>query len=149
MSAPPPVESAALDVEHLFAMTVTTARAPEGTLRRGPQGTRVVVAATGGTFHGQRLRGRIVAPGGDWVTARANGTLQLDVRLLLVTDDGAGILMQYQGLSHDAGDGTRRIRTAPRFETGDHRYDWLNEVQAVGLGSSSAGFASYEVYALR
>ena len=135
MSTPPAAEVAALEVEHPFSMTVTTARAPEATLRRGPQGTRVVVAATGGTFQGQRLRGRIVAPGGDWVTVRANGALQLEVRLLLVTDDGAGILVQYQGLSLDVGDGTRRIRTAPRFETGGPHYDWLNEVQAVGLGS--------------
>ena len=62
VSVPHAAEVATLDVEHLVSMTVATARAPEATLRRGPQGTSVVVAATGGTFQGQRLRGRISPP---------------------------------------------------------------------------------------
>ena len=32
--------------------------------------------------------------------------------------------------------------------TGDGRYAWLNTVQAVGLGKSEGGKATYEVYRL-
>jgi len=40
--------------------------------------------------------------------------------------------MTYGGVGLDGG---ARLRTAPRFETGDERYLWLNALQAVGLGS--------------
>jgi hypothetical protein len=109
----------------------------------------VAADVTGGTFEGPRLRGTVVTPGGDWVTVRANGTVQLDVRLLLVTDDGASLLVQYKGIGTPGGDGTTSIRTAPLFETGDERYAWLNDVQAVGIGTSVKGSVTYEVYALR
>lgn len=118
-------------------------------IKRGPHGTRVTAGVTGGTFEGPRLRGRIVPPGGDWVTARPHGTLHLDVRLTLVTDDGATVLMQYQGISTPDGAGGTRLRTAPLFETGDERYAWLNDLQAVGVGSQGSDAVAYEIYALR
>jgi Protein of unknown function (DUF3237) len=40
---------------------------------------------------------------------------------------------------------------APVFETGDPRYSWINEVQAVGKGVLSAGKTrlGYQIYELR
>jgi hypothetical protein len=38
--------------------------------------------------------------------------------------------------------------TAPRFETGDDRYAWLNKIQAVGKGVISAGVLRFELYEL-
>ena len=55
--------------------------------------------------------------------------------------------MQYQGISTRDGDGAK-LRTAPLFETGDERYTWLNNVQAVALGSSGGGKVTYDVYQL-
>ncbi len=72
--------------------------------------------------------------------------MQLDVRILLETDDGAVILMQYKGIGVDGGE---NIRTAPLFETGDERYAWLNSVQAVAHGSVGDGTVTYNVFALR
>jgi len=135
----------ALPVEHLF--TITAATTPRATIQ-GANGTRVVVAVTGGTFHGPKLNGTVAdQPGGDWVTSRADGSLKLDVRLLLKTDDGADILMMYSGIGVRR-DGSLAIRIAPQFESGDERYAWLNNVQAVGTGSPSSGSVTYEVYAL-
>ncbi len=139
----------ALDVEFLFTLTAQVAVPRHARLVGGPQGTRVAADVTGGTFAGPRLTGTVATPGGDWVTMRANGTLQLDVRLLLVTDDGASLLMQYKGIGTPNGDGSNAVRTAPLFETGDERYAWLNDVQAVGIGVSVKGSVTYEVYALR
>ena len=86
--------------------------------------------------------------GGDWVTRRADGTLKLDVRLVLTTDDGASIFMTYSGFAVPAADGTMTVRVAPQFETGDERYAWLNNVQAVAHGTTGATNVTYDVYRL-
>jgi hypothetical protein len=112
-------------------------------LKDGPHGTRVVVGVTGGSFEGPRLKGTIKGPGGDWATLRPDGSGRLDVRLLLETDDGALILMQYKGVFAQ---GASYIRSAPMFETGDDRYAWLNDVLSIGLGSVGDGEVTYDVY---
>ncbi len=38
------------------------------------------------------------------------------------------------------------FRITPRFETGDERYRWLNELVAVGSGHRLAGGPVYEVF---
>jgi len=132
-----------LPVEHLFTLTADVA--PSGMIASGPNGNRFIVSASTGTFEGPKLKGTIKAPGGDWVTLRADGSAQLDVRILLETDDGALILMQYKGILADGG---AKIRSAPLFETGAEQYAWLNNVQAVGLGASGDGKVTYDVYQL-
>lgn len=34
------------------------------------------------------------------------------------------------------------------FETGDERYAWLNDIQAVGVGKTVPGGGEYDVYQL-
>lgn len=138
-----------LDVEHLFTMSLTTGDNPNALIRGGPAGTRVIAAVTGGTFTGPKVSGTVVPPGGDWVHSRPNRILHLDVRLLLVTEDGESILMTYQGIGRRQDGGITELRTAPTFETGAEAYTWLNDVQAVGIGTSEAKTVTYEVYALR
>lgn len=137
------MSATSLPVEHLFTITANTALT--GVLANCPSGTRVMVDASSGTFEGPKLRGTVKGPGGDWVVVRANGTMALDVRLLLETDDGALIYMTYRGIGTAGG---ASIRTAPQFETGDERYAWLNDVQAVATGSAGQGSVTYEVYQL-
>jgi hypothetical protein len=133
-----------LPVEFLFTITVTTDTT--GIIARGPHGTRVIVDASTGTFEGPKLKGNVKGPGGDWLTIRPDGVWHLNVRVLLETDDGAAILMQYTGIGVDGG---ANIRTTPLFETGDERYAWLNSVQGVAHGSVGDGNVTYDVYALR
>ena len=45
------------------------------------EGTLAIFPVTGGSFDGERLRGRVLAGGGDWVTARSNGMMTLDLRV--------------------------------------------------------------------
>jgi hypothetical protein len=134
-----------LPVEYLFTLTAATSVA--GIIASAPYGTRVIVDASTGSFEGPKLKGTVKGPGGDWLTMRADGTAQLDVRLLLETDDGALILMTYRGIFTDGG---KHLRTAPQFETGDERYAWLNNVQAISVGGVTAdgGGVEYEVYAV-
>jgi hypothetical protein len=136
----------ALPVEFLFKITATTANRTQ--IPNGPQGSRSIVAVTGGTFEGPKLKGTVVeSPGGDWLTVRGDGSFRLDVRVILRTDDGAHILMTYSGIG-TAGEGGARLRTAPQFETGDERYAWLNRIQAVGIGAPAQGSVAYDIYGL-
>jgi uncharacterized protein DUF3237 len=98
-------------------------------------GTRMSVPVLNATFEGPKLRGKIAeAPSGDWVYFRFDGSIKLDVRLTVVTEDGAVILMTYSGIGIP-GEGSMSLQTAPQFETGDERYGWLNDIQAVGVGT--------------
>jgi Protein of unknown function (DUF3237) len=94
-----------------------------------PQGALTIFPVTGGTFEGERLRGQVLAGGGDWVTAHEDGTLTLDLRITLETDDGGLIHMTFTGIRDDA---NGYFRTAPRFETAALRYAFLNRLLAVG-----------------
>ena len=125
----------------------------------GPQGDRVVYDVTGGTFEGERLKGTLLASGGDWITIDSDGVGHLDVRATFLTDDGAHIYVQYYGAlvfnekvaaalesgkSADFGD--THFVTQPRFETGDDRYRWLNRVMAVAEGRVMGNAVEYRIF---
>jgi hypothetical protein len=95
------------------------------------QGTLTIFPVTGGWFEGERLRGKVLPGGGDWVTADGNGVYTLDLRVTLETDDGALIHMTFTGVRDDA---NHYFRTAPRFETAAPKYEFLNRLLAVGIG---------------
>jgi hypothetical protein len=117
-------------------------------LSGAPGGTRIVAPVVGGSFEGPKVKGSVgPAPAGEWVTVRADGSMTLDVRLLLTTHDGASILVTYVGLMRNV-DGALQARAAPLFETGDERYAWLNSVHAVAFGTSGPGGVDYDVYVL-
>lgn len=121
------------------------------------RGTRVVVAVSGGTFEGPHLRGTIEPAGGDWLVRRTDDVVQLDVRGLLRTDDGATIQITYGGYRHQQSlgplgelpEGEIYFRTQPVFETGDERYAWLNRIAAIGVGMpADPGSVTYRIYAV-
>ena len=125
----------------------------------GPFGTRIVFEVTGGSVEGPRLKGKVLTGGGDWLLVGPDGWGRLDVRGQMLTDDGAAIYISYHGLlemndkvqsattggdSTDYGD--QYFRTAPRFETGDPRYSWLNQALFVAEGRVAPGRVEYKVY---
>ena len=107
-----------LQSRHLFTLFMTLHPALE--LGKTPAGSRRVFPVSGGHFRGERLKGE-VSPliGSDLLLARADGTFQQDVRLLLVADDGGLILMTYRGVrrSSPAVDG----RATPMFHYAGRR----------------------------
>lgn len=123
----------AIDLVHLCRVRGTLSpMVLEGT----PVGTRVVYEVTHGEVEGERLRGVSVGPGADWLLVGPDGTAMLDVRFTLQTHDGALVLVQYNGRTDVRdGVGSAPVHVAPRFETGDARYTWLNRTQAVGKGT--------------
>ena len=117
-------------------------------IENAPQGTRTIVQVTGGRFEGPRLKASVQTPAGDWITNRADGSYRLDVRLTLKTDDGAVILVTYNGIGQTTPAGAS-LRIAPLFETGDSRYSWLTRLQAVGVGERVGTTVTYDFYALK
>ncbi len=115
-------------------LTLRLNTAPTQTIGDCPHGTRLTFPITGGVFDGDRLRGKVLAGGGDWVVKRADGVLELDLRITLETDDGVLIHMTFEGIRDDAAPGAPYFRTLPRFETADAKYSFLNRLLAVGIG---------------
>jgi hypothetical protein len=100
----------------------------------GPHGTRVIFPITGGSFEGERLRGKVLPGGDDWTLKRSDGVIELDLRVTLQTDDAALIHMTFEGIRDDGVAGTPYFRTVPRFETAEPKYAFLNRLLAVGSG---------------
>jgi uncharacterized protein DUF3237 len=107
---------------------------------------RLIVPVSGGTFEGPRLKGTIVAPGGDWIVRRPDGSRVLDVRILLQTDDGQKIYMTWRGIGYTPPGGTLYARVLPMFETDAAKYAWLNNIVAVGVYRAVPGKVSYRVH---
>ncbi len=137
---------AQLPVNHLYKVTLETDGIPI-MIPGAPQGTRMLIAVKGGSFEGPRLSGTVVAPGGDWVTQRADGSIKLDLRMTLKTNDDAMIFVSYNGIGNVV-DGKLNERLAQVFETGDERYAWLNNIQAVGIGGLDGTNVVYDIYEL-
>lgn len=132
-----------LAVRHMFTMVVDGAEKPATRIKGGPAGDRMVFEVTGGTISGERISGHIVSPSGDWLYRYPDGSMHLDVRISIKTDDGADVLMQYEGKL-----GPNGARSAPTFLTSSDNYAWMNSIQAVGIGSFPEGQLTYEVYEL-
>ena len=126
------------------------------------QGERRFVIVTGGRFEGPRLRGEILNGGSDAIWIEPGGRTRLDVRVMLRTEDGAGIFVQYRGIRNGPEAVLRRLaageavdpaeyyfRTAVFFEAGDARYDWLNDTIAIGVGNRLPSGPIYRLFAIR
>jgi hypothetical protein len=109
-------------------MRVRLATSPPQHIGPTTDGTLTIIPVTGGSFDGERLRGKVLAGGGDWVT-ESNGMMTLDLRIALETDDGSLIYMTLTGIRDDA---NGYFRTALRFETAAPRYAFLNRLLAIG-----------------
>jgi Protein of unknown function (DUF3237) len=134
---------------------------PRLNIGEGPFGRRIVFGAAGGSFEGPKLRGEVLEGGGDWALFRPDGTMALDVRLTLRTDDDALVSMTYGGrwvtpseLRADISDPAKRhqidparyyFRTNPLFETGAAKYAWLNDIVCIGSGYLIEGGIAYRI----
>ena len=147
-----------LQSQRLFTLFI--ALHPTLDLGQTPAGHRRIFPVSGGHFEGERLKGT-VSPliGSDLLIARADGSFQQDVRLLLVADDGGLILMTYRGVRHAPQAVAERLargeavdpseyylRTTPYFETAAPAHAWLNGIVAVAKGARRPDGVEYEVF---
>jgi hypothetical protein len=160
MSADPRVKPVSdIKTAHLFDIVVDLN--PRLNFGQGPVGRRILFGAAGGSFHGPKLHGEVLAGGGDWALFRPDGAMLLDVRLTLRTHDDALVHMTYGGrwiippaVRADMTDPAKRyqidpasyyFRTNPLFETGASQYSWLNDIVCIGSGYQVEGGVAYRV----
>ena len=131
------------------------------TVGKGPYGNRLIVEVDGGAFEGPRLKGTIRKAGcADWLTL-TDDFGHLDVRATFETHDGAIIYVEYIGRVEMtaavqaalAGKGETEYGeayffSAPRMQTGDPRYTWVNNLICVGQGRLRSGRVEYQVFQL-
>lgn len=139
----------ALPVKFLGTLTATTNDIERVVVPGGPSGTRVIATVSEATLEGPNIKASLPkgVAAGDWLTIGADGSMSLDVRASLRTEDGADIYTYYTGVGKRVGD-EMQIRSTPRFETSDERYSWLNTVQAVGIGRIVEQGVVYDIYEL-
>ena len=152
--------STAIATEHLMILHAPIAGAPQRI-----DETLTIFHSDTGTVEGPRIKGRILAPTADWLRAMPGGSLRVDARMSIATDDGAQIFVQYGGViaiapaafarmaaGETLGADEMHFVTAPLFQTGDPRYAWLNRTQAIGkavaLRGGEGGYVRYEVFAM-
>lgn len=125
----------------------------------GPYGTRMVIPVTGGAAKGERISGQLTGGGADWALIGPDGWARLDVRGQITTPDGAVLYLTYGGVmqlsekvmaaigsTEETSYDDQYFRTAPRLETGDDRYAWVNQTVFVARGRISSKGVEYEVF---
>ncbi len=126
----------------------------------GPQGIRQYYEMTDGVVEGERLSGRTVGTGSDWMLAGPDGFWRMDARVQIRTDDGAVILAHYHGpaeanaglreairASEPTGFEDQLIRMHWLLEAGDPHYAWVNQAIFVSEGRFAPrgpGIAGFE-----
>jgi uncharacterized protein DUF3237 len=125
-----------------------------------PRGHRRIVPASGGTFAGPELKGKLL-PGAsaDWQIVLPDGTALGDIRHTLQTDDGALLYVQSRGVRHGSTEVLARLgrgenvdpgeytfRTWTQIETASRRLDWLNKGVFISVGGRQPDSVIYETY---
>ncbi len=143
---------------HLITLTLNVDFPNTTVIGETPAGSRRIAPVVGGTFTGERLNGT-VNPGADWAIIRPDGALLIDVRLTLETLDNAKIFLQYEGRFIATPDGMAKFSKGflldpsdytlvitAKFECGDERYQWLNNIVAAGTGTQTAAGPVYAIF---
>ena len=143
-----------------------TAHAPLDAPQAIDQSLLVFNVQPGGWVEGPRIKGKLLAPGADWLRVMPSGVMRLDVRATIQTDDGELIYMSYGGAIQCNKDQADRMNagqqlkaddcyfiTAPTFQTKSDKYAWLNGVQAVGkmvsLKTGEGSHVRYNIFAVK
>ena len=126
---------------------------------QSPRINRLVGATESGSFDGERLSGQVLPGGSDWQTVGDDGSTLMNCRLVLQTEDGELITIQYQGVRANPPAVVTRLangetvspdeyylRILPVFETSSPKYAWLNNLVAVGIGDRQQHGPVYSIF---
>ncbi len=108
------------------------------------QGARFDLAVNG------RLKGRLSgrAHGVDYLRMRADGRIELDLHLIIETDDGHRISLSGDGQAAARnGESMLDIFANIRLSTASKEYSWVNERQIWGIGTASLATGKIHVTA--
>ena len=123
-------------------------------------------AGAEGWAKGPKITGAIIQPTADWLRVMPSGSLRIDQRMTIRTDDGAHVYVTYNGEISVTKENFERMArgavltsadmyfiTAPTFQTSHEKYAWLNHIQAVGkvaaVKGGEGGFVTYDLFIAR
>ena len=123
----------------------------------GPTGQRGVAFIAAGRLDGERIAATVLG-GEDWYVHRDDGSLLIDVRLTLHTDDDAFMTLAYTGALTGTPEalaalgrgekmrpGSYKIAINAVIGCGDERYEWLDGVALTGIGEQVAAGPVYRL----
>ena len=112
-----------------------------------PQGDRVVIPITGGTFEGPAIKGEVLAGGADYqLIDRAHNRTYLEAIYCIRTADGVTIHVRNEGVLTQSDKGFY-FMTSPRFEAPiGSAYEWLNNAVFVCRPSVVNGVVCLKVW---
>jgi hypothetical protein len=137
-----------MNTRHLYDLRAAAEPALRTTT---PHGVRTTNLVSSGTVTGERINGRLLPAGGDWLLVDAAGIGHVDARYVIETDDGALIQAFCTGRVVFHGDALDRLRAGDAL-TEDNMYSrvaltfdapepygWLNGVLSIGAGRVEPG----------
>ena len=138
-----------MSIELLPLGTLTIVIDQHAVVGATPAGTRIVGEALSCRWDSDRVAAQQHGKmSHDWLMVHNDGSVSVDARLLLMTDDGAPLTITYRGKAAKQPSEGGVVFTTPVFETGDERYSWLNGIQAVARGVREDRILTYEMYQL-
>jgi hypothetical protein len=124
-----------------------------------PYGIRRVGRLITGSFGGPKLKGTVLPGGGAWTLVRRDDVLDIEVRLILETNDKHQIYMHWKGLRHVPKEVIERLRrnetvdprtyylrATPYFETSSEKFRWMNCICAIATGSLATNARTLDVF---
>mmetsp|Transcript_14630 Transcript_14630/g.24971 ORF Transcript_14630/g.24971 Transcript_14630/m.24971 type:complete len:147 (+) Transcript_14630:133-573(+) len=123
-------------------------------------GSLMAVPVTGGHIEGDRLKGKVVGVGNDFIRVQ-DGVGSLNVAFCIETEDSAKIFVSYIGKLHLKDVVTAALAAKKstefsdtywvvslKFETADDKYKWLEGIVVLGQGRLRDGAVNYALYEL-
>ena len=146
------------EIKTAFLFTITL-DVPVLALGDTPYGGRRIARFGGGGFEGTKIKGTVLPGGGGWMLVRRDEVLEVDVRIVLESDDNQLIYMSWKGLRHGPKEVIDRLnrgevvdpasyyfRTTPYFETSSEKYAWMNRICSIATGSREANRRAFDVF---
>lgn len=151
---------AAPQLEHLYSANVAVGEPI--LVGATAQGIRLIVPILGGTLEGPDIRATVCPGGSDWIVVRPDGVSELDVRVLVRTDDCAYIYVTLRGYLTNQAEIIERVGRgetvskddyyfclSPLYETSDPRYAWLQAVVVTGPAQFHGDHVTYDAFVVR
>ncbi|WP_030622355.1 DUF3237 domain-containing protein [Streptomyces sclerotialus] len=142
-----------------FFAHVSIAVGPPVDLGAAPTGHRRLVPIVGGSFHGPRMHGRVLAGGADNQVLHSATLTELDAQYALETDQGERISIRNTGIRSGTPEDIAAIvrgepvppervyfRSVPAFATAAPRLAWLNERIFVARGERRPDSVGLDVF---
>lgn len=148
-----------LSNNHLMTLSLQVDSKASQIIGKIKNGTRLIAPIASGHFSGAKLNGKVLPGGADWVLLREDGVMEIDVRLVLKTIEGAFIYLTYQGkfiasqsimtrlhAGEEISKDDYSLAVTAKFESGHPDFLWINDAIVVATGIQSGFNPTYEFF---